>query len=167
VTSGADAWLVDDRWGKAYALTAQETTIGRGQPSVVIIRDPAVSRTHATIQRRGLTYVLTVIGTAGTSVNGEPVTGERELAEGDTIEIALTALRFTFAAPTGEMFVVSRDHPVQPEVEEAPTRATLHAMHPITLASRSYTRLRAYWHFALVLFLTIAVLALCASPGNP
>jgi pSer/pThr/pTyr-binding forkhead associated (FHA) protein len=163
VTSGADAWLVDDRWGKAYPLNEQETTIGRGQPSAVIIRDPAVSRIHARIRREGVHYLLSIAGTAGTSVNGEPVTDELTLAEGDTIEIALTALRFTFNAPTGEMFIVSRDHPVQPEIEEAPTRATLHAMHPITLASRSYTRMRAYWHFTLVLFLTIAVLALCAN----
>ena len=164
MTSGADAWLVDDRWGKAYPLTEEETSIGRGQPSTVIIRDPAVSRHHASVRRRGLEFILTVTGGTGASVNGEPVEGERALVEGDTIEIALTALRFTFNAPTGEMFVVSRDHPVQPEIEEAPTRATLHAMHPITLASRSYARLRGYWHLALVLFLTIAVLALCASP---
>ena len=163
MTSGADAWLVDDRWGKAYPLTEAETTIGRGQPSAVMIRDPAVSRLHARIRRDGVNYVLSVSGASGTSVNGEPVTGELTLHEGDTIEIALTALRFTFNAPTGEMFVVSRDHPVQPAFEEAPTRATLHAMHPITLATRSYTRMRAYWHFALVLFLTIAVLGLCAA----
>lgn len=163
MTSGADAWLVDDRWGKAYPLTDKETTIGRGQPSTVIIRDPAVSRTQARIRREGVNYVLSVVGSSGTSVNGEPVTGEVTLVEGDTIEIALTALRFTFNAPTGEMFIVSRDHPVQPALEEAPTRATLHGMHPVTLASRTYTRMRAYWHFTLVLLLTIAVLALCAA----
>lgn len=164
MTSGADAWLVDDRWGKAYPLNEPETTIGRGQPSAIIIRDPAVSRSHAVIRRVAASYVLTVLGGSGTSVNGQPVTAPHTLVEGDTVEIALTALRFTFSAPTGEMFVVSRDYPVQPEIEEAPTRATLHAMHPITLASRSYTRLRAYWHFVLVLLLTITVLALCAAP---
>ena len=163
MTSGADAWLVDDRWGKAYPLTEAETTIGRGKPSAIIIRDPAVSRSHAVVRRVGTSFVLSVSGASGTSVNGEPMTGDHTLAEGDTIEIALTALRFTFSAPTGEMFVVSRDHPVQPELEEAPTRATLHAMHPITLASRSYTRFRAYWHFILVVLLTLAVLALCAA----
>lgn len=163
MTSGADAWLVDDRWGKAYPLTEPETTIGRGQPSAVIIRDPAVSRVHARVRRDGVKYVLSVSGASGTSVNGEPVTGELTLSEGDTIEIALTALRFTFNAPTGEMFIVSRDHPVQRAFEEAPTRATLHAMHPITLATRSYTRMRGYWHFMLVVFLTIAVLGLCAA----
>lgn len=163
MTSGADAWLVDDRWGKAYPLTEQETTIGRGKPSTVIIRDPAVSRIHARVRRDGPHFVLSVAGAAGTSVNGEPLTGDLTLAEGDMIEIALTALRFTFHAPTGEMFVVSRDHPVQPEIEEAPTRATLHAMHPITLATRTYGRMRAYWHFTLVVLLTITALALCAA----
>lgn len=163
MTSGADAWLVDDRWGKAYPLTERETLIGRGQPSAVLIRDPAVSRIHARVNREGPAYVLSVTGASGASVNGQPVEGERTLTEGDTIEIALTALRFTFSAPTGEMFIVSRDHPVQPDLEEAPTRATLHGMHPITLASRSYTRMRGYWHFALVLLLTIAVLGLCAA----
>ena len=163
MTSGADAWLVDDRWGKAYPLTRPETSIGRGQPSTVIIRDPAVSRHHAVVKRAQSAYLLTVTGASGASVNGQPVEGEHTLEEGDTIEIALTALRFTFSAPTGEMFVRTRDHPVQPEFEEAPTRATLHAMHPITLASRSYTRIRAYWHFILVLLVTITVLALCAA----
>lgn len=163
MTSGADAWLIDDRWGKAYPLTEPETTIGRGQPSTILIRDPAVSRSHAVVRRTGGVYVLSVSGASGTSVNGQPLTRDHTLAEGDTIEIALTALRFTFNAPTGEMFIVSRDHPVQREFEEAPTRATLHGMHPVTLASRSYTRFRGHWHFVLVILLTITVLSLCAA----
>jgi hypothetical protein len=163
MTSGAEAWLVDDRWGKAYPL-AEDATIGRGAPSAVIIRDPAVSRNHAVVKRQGAAYVLQVSGASGAKVNGEQMTGERTLLEGDLIEIALTTLRFTMRAPTGEMFVVSRDHPIAQDFQEGPTRATLHAMHPITLYARSYTRLRAYWHFVLVLFLTMALLALCAAP---
>ena len=165
MTSGAEAWLVDDRWGKAYPLET-ETTIGRGSECAIILRDPAVSRRHALVQRRGMSYVLNVVGTAGTTLNGITVTGESPLQEGDVIDIALTSLRFTAQAPTGEMFVVSRDYPLPGTMREGPTRPTLHSMHPITLASRSYGRLRAYWHFALVLFLTIAVLALCADVGR-
>ena len=155
MTSGAEAWLVDDRWGKAYPLT-EDTTIGRGSANAIILRDPAVSRHHATVARRGLQYALTIASNAGTSINGAPATGEVVLQEGDLIEIALTSLRFTMRAPTGEMFIVSRDYPALGR--EGPTRPTLHAMHPITL----YSRARAYWHFALVAMLTIAVLALCA-----
>lgn len=160
MTSGAEAWLVDDRWGKAYPLDV-ETTIGRGAECAIILRDPAVSRRQASVQRRGMSYVLNVPGTSGTTLNGVTVTGESPLQEGDVIDIALTSLRFTTQAPTGEMFVVSRDYPLPGTLREGPTRPTLHAMHPITIASRSVGRLRAYWHFVLVLFLTIAVLALC------
>lgn len=155
MTSGAEAWLVDDRWGKAYPLP-EDTTIGRGSANAIILRDPAVSRHHATVKRRGMEYVLAVASNAGTGLNGAPVTGETVLQEGDVIEIALTNLRFTMRAPTGEMFVVSRDYPALGR--EGPTRPTLHSMHPITL----YSRARTYWHLALVAMLTIGVLALCA-----
>jgi hypothetical protein len=155
MTSGAEAWLVDDRWGKAYPLS-EDTTIGRGSANAVILRDPAVSRQHATVRRRGMQYVLEVATNAGTTLNGTPVTGETTLQEGDVIDIALTSLRFTQRAPTGEMFIVSRDYPALGR--EGPTRPTLHSMHPITL----YSRARGYWHLALALMLTIAILALCA-----
>ena len=39
MTSGAEAWLVDDRWGKAYPIT-EDTTIGRGSACAIILRDP-------------------------------------------------------------------------------------------------------------------------------
>jgi hypothetical protein len=159
MTSGAEAWLVDDRWGKAYPIS-EDTTIGRGSASAIILRDPAVSRHHATVRRRGVEYVLDVATDAGTSLNGAAVTGETVLQEGDVIDIALTSLRFTQRAPTGEMFIVSRDYPALGR--EGPTRPTLHAMHPITLVSRSVGRVRAYWHLLLVIMLTITVLALCA-----
>src|SRR6185503_6536939 len=84
MTSGADAWLVDDRWGKAYPLTA-DTTIGRGSSSAIILRDPAVSRHHATVKRRGIEYVLVVETNAGTNLNGVAATGETVLQEGDVI----------------------------------------------------------------------------------
>ena len=155
MTSGADAWLVDDRWGKAYPIS-EDTTIGRGSASNIILRDPAVSRHHATVRRRGLQYVLEVVTDAGTNLNGNAVTGETVLQEGDLIDIALTCLRFTQRAPTGEMFIVSRDYPALGR--EGPTRPTLHAMHPITL----YSRARSYWHIALALMLTIALVTLCA-----
>lgn len=156
MTSGAEAWLVDDRWGKAYPLV-EDTTIGRGSNCEIILRDPAVSRTHAVVNRRGVDYVLHAIGGSGTNVNGVGVSGETVLREGDVVEIALTSLRFTMRAPTGEMFVVSRDYPL-PADREGPTRATLHAMHPITL----YGRWRTYWHVFLALMLIIGVLAICA-----
>ena len=154
MTSGADAWLVDERWFKAYPLV-DETTIGRGSRCTIIVRDPAVSRVHATVKRTPSGYHLESRGASGTKVNGTSVTSSYVLQEGDIVDIAFTTLRFTTKAPTGEMFVVSRDYPTHIDRLEPPTRATLHAMHPITLMSRS----RPYWQRILVAVLILAMLA--------
>ena len=161
MTSGAEAWLVDDRWGKAYPLTP-ETTIGRGPQCAIILRDPAVSRMHAKVVRKGVAYVLQPAeGATGTKLNGDPISTDIPLREGDMIDIALTSLRYTTQAPTGEMFIVSRDYPIAPG-QEPPTRPTLHAMHPITIASRA--KAYRYWYLGAALLLVLAVLGLCAAP---
>lgn len=123
---GADAWLVDDRWSKAYALTG-EIHIGRGAGSSIILRDPVISRRHASVVKHLDGYMLQALGAAGTKVNGVDVETQCVLREGDVIEIAFTALRFTMMAPTGEMFVVARDTPTLIDRQEGPTRATLKA----------------------------------------
>lgn len=139
----AEAWLVDDRWSKAYALGG-ETHIGRGTDSAIILRDPVISRRHASVVKEGEVYCLKTFGTAGTRVNGVVVGASCVLKEGDLIEIAFTALRFTMMAPTGELFVVMRDTPTLIDrQQEGPTRATVAApvvgrgqwmQHPVTIA---------------------------------
>jgi pSer/pThr/pTyr-binding forkhead associated (FHA) protein len=153
MTSGADAWLVDERWFKAYPLE-DDTTIGRGSKCSIILRDPAVSRVHAHVRKTAAGYVVAPEGASGTKVNGMALSAETPLRDGDVIEIAFTHLRFTTKAPTGEMFVVSRDYPTSLDRLEPPTRDTLHAMHPITLMSRS----RLYWRRILVVVLVVAAL---------
>jgi pSer/pThr/pTyr-binding forkhead associated (FHA) protein len=152
MTSGADAWLVDERWFKAYPIVG-DTTIGRSAKCTIILRDPAVSRVHAEVVRRPSGYV--VIAHANTTLNGMAVEGETLLKEGDVIDIEVTSLRFTMSAPTGEMFLVSRDYPTPKDREEAPTRPTLHAMHPITIASR----VPVLWRRVLIVVLLVALLA--------
>ena len=158
MTSGAQAWLIDQRWAKAYPL-ADATTVGRGAECMVVLRDPAVSRRHAEITREGEAYVLRAMGSSGTLLNGVRVATDCVLQEGDLIEIAFTVLRFTKLAPTGEMFVVRRDAVYSRDRLEVPTRETLHGMHPITLISRW----RRYWHLLLGLLLVVLALALCAA----
>lgn len=123
----ARAWLVDERWEKAYELH-ESTTIGRGASSAIILRDPAVSRLHAEVYRTGNSFVLRALGSSGTSVNGMRMGSECELHEGDKIEIAFTTLRFTAKAPTSEMFVLDHDRPTEQDNQEGPTRATLRAV---------------------------------------
>jgi len=153
MTSGAEAWLVDERWFKAYPLVG-DTTIGRSAKCTIILRDPAVSRVHAEVRKQSNGYVVQPRGSAVTTLNETRVTSEMVLHEGDVIDIGVTTLRFTMSAPTGEMFLVSRDYAVPSDKAEAPTRPTLHAMHPITLVSR----IGVFWRRVLVAVLLLAML---------
>jgi hypothetical protein len=131
----ASAWLIDERWAKAYPL-GKDLTIGRGSENTIILRDPAVSRLHADVKNEGGNFVLHDHGSSGTKVNGVRVGAECELHEDDVIEIAFSKLRFTRKAPTTEMFVIPRDVPIAGDEQDVPTRMTLHALDPITLVSR-------------------------------
>jgi hypothetical protein len=155
-----EAWLVDDRWAKAYPLE-KVTTIGRGADSMIILRDPAVSRHHADLTKEDRGFVLRAQGASGARVNGAPVSHEWVMREGDVIEIAFTTLRFTLKAPTGEMFVLKRDTPTIQDSHDAPTRATLHALHPITLVARW----KRWWHFIAGLVLLILMLLILLALG--
>jgi pSer/pThr/pTyr-binding forkhead associated (FHA) protein len=121
------AWLVDQRWFKAYPLR-ETTTIGRGIESTIILREADVSRTHAKVKKVDDSYVLEVYGASGTKVNGAPISAATPLHEGDVVEIAFTSLQFTHHAPTTEMLVVPQDAPTLRSSQEGPTRATLHAV---------------------------------------
>ncbi len=160
MTSGADAWLVDERWFKAYPL-GERTTIGRSSESTIIMRDSAVSRMHAEVRRDGIAYVLHSRGSSGTKVNGAQVGDECALQEGDIIEIAFSRLRFTSHAPTGEMFVVRRDPRGSADALDLPTRATIRPERPMALIWRRW------WHLALLAALVLLVITICAgrTPG--
>lgn len=155
MTSGADAWLVDERWFKAYPIVG-DTTIGRSGKCTIILRDPAVSRVHAEVRKQSTGYLLLVRGSSPTSLNGTRVTTESLLHEGDVIDVGVNSLRFTMSAPTGEMFVVSRDYPVASDRAEVPTRPTLHALHPITLVSR----VSVFWRRVLIVLVILGMLLL-------
>lgn len=116
------AWLVDERWEKAYPID-RTLSIGRGAENAVILRDPDVSRLHATVSGEQDTYLLRSFGVAGTMINGCLADGETVLHEGDRIEIATSRLRFTCLEPDDEMIVLSRDNPVSLDRVPAATRA--------------------------------------------
>ncbi len=82
------------RTGSEYALTEQETSIGRGGENVVVIPDISVSRKHVVIAREADRFVLIDLGSGnGTRVNGKNV--ERHpLVSGDDIAMGDTVVRF-------------------------------------------------------------------------
>jgi hypothetical protein len=80
--------------GETFELTADVTTVGRGEGVDIPLEDPSVSRLHAELVRRGAYVYVTDLGlsTNGTRVNGRPV-GRRVLLEGDVISFGAARTR--------------------------------------------------------------------------
>lgn len=82
-------------------LTAQRTLIGRATESDVFLPDTMLSRRHAQIERREDGYYVIDLGsTNGTFVNGERLSHEHRLRDGDTISMGDCRLHFSETATT-------------------------------------------------------------------
>jgi pSer/pThr/pTyr-binding forkhead associated (FHA) protein len=78
-------------------------TLGRRQGNDIVLDwDEEVSRVHAALERVGPDWLIADDGLShnGTWVNGERVTGQRRLRDGDVIAVGTTAL--AFVAPDAE-----------------------------------------------------------------
>jgi pSer/pThr/pTyr-binding forkhead associated (FHA) protein len=93
-TTRATSYLVHEIERRAYPLSDEPFTIGRDASSGIIIREPAVSRSHAEVKRDGEDYVLNATGATGTKLNGSPVTAPQKLTDGDRIEIGTAEISF-------------------------------------------------------------------------
>jgi DNA-binding winged helix-turn-helix (wHTH) protein len=95
-------------------LPAGETVFGRDR-SVVWIDDPSVSRRHARIRVEGDRATVRDLGSKnGTLVNGEPVDGDRALADGDEVQIGRARMTFHVLTRTGSTQTASSLHPKRP-----------------------------------------------------
>lgn len=92
---GGSAYLVNQSERSAYPLSKKSVSIGRDMASHIIVRDPAVSRFHADVRAEAGQFVLYAQGSAGTRINGQPVTSPRLLVEGDEIAVGGQSFRFT------------------------------------------------------------------------
>lgn len=78
--------------GSRWPITTQGILFGREEGCDIVVSDRQVSRQHARIERRREGIFLQDLGSKnGTCRNGVAVTGEVELHDGDTIQIALAA----------------------------------------------------------------------------
>jgi hypothetical protein len=78
--------------GQTFTVDAPETTLGRRESNDIDVLDEGVSREHAAIRREGDTFYVRDLGSSGgTMVNGERLTGERELRDGDRLMLGFAA----------------------------------------------------------------------------
>jgi diguanylate cyclase (GGDEF)-like protein len=82
--------------GQRIDLDDSDVIIGRAETSRLFINSDLVSRHHATIARVAGRYVLKDQGsTNGTFINEQRITEPRALADGDTVKIGRTVLKYT------------------------------------------------------------------------
>jgi hypothetical protein len=83
--------------GREYPLPRANNVLGRDEHAdVALFRDMRVEKRHAAIRRDGPRFILENRDAAAgqTRVNGEPITGSRDLRDGDRIELGGVLLRF-------------------------------------------------------------------------
>jgi FHA domain len=94
-----EAWVRVEagfRPGREVILARPVITVGKAENAdIALFGDPEVERVHARLVRQGHDYVLRDAGSlSGTYVNGQRVSGERLLRNGDTIRLGRSQLRF-------------------------------------------------------------------------
>jgi phosphoserine phosphatase RsbU/P len=96
-----------------FRLAKPRITIGRSRESDIFLPDQWLSRQHAEIHERSGGFVLLDLGSKnGTLLNGERVSDERRLRDGDVISLGEHQL--TFAAAAAAAAAAAEDEP-EPE----------------------------------------------------
>jgi pSer/pThr/pTyr-binding forkhead associated (FHA) protein len=88
------SYLVYEFERRAYPLSTNRFTIGRDATSDIIVREPAVSRSHAEVTLENGDYMLRSVGATGTMLNGASLGESARLEDGDTIGVG--SMEFTF-----------------------------------------------------------------------
>jgi len=89
------AWLIDTANNRQYDLCQDTTRIGRGDDLDIVIKDPAISRSHASIREAYGHCTLSDIGAkSGILLNDRKLRGPQVLQNGDEITLGDTILRF-------------------------------------------------------------------------
>ena len=85
----------------AFELSGELVEVGRDEGLAVRIDEPLVSRRHARLERRGSTWVVRDLDSTNfTRVNGQRISREMELSDGD--ELCFARAVCTFHQPEAE-----------------------------------------------------------------
>lgn len=86
--------------GHVFTLNDGTLTFGRHPNAEIHLNDTQVSRKHAQIiTTGGVTKVVDLESTNGTFVNGDKLSGEHELVDGDEIQLGASNFRFSIQNP--------------------------------------------------------------------
>ena len=81
--------------GQMFELNQDEITIGRSDERTICLKDATVSTLHCKVTRRdGKIFIADAGSTNGTKVNGNPLTEEYELQNGDIVRIGAFELLY-------------------------------------------------------------------------
>jgi tetratricopeptide (TPR) repeat protein len=82
--------------GEEFPLEDEEYVVGRSTDNPICIQDTSVSRKHIALRRVGSGWTVSDLGSGnGTLVNGEQITDEMVLANGDIITMGDTEVTYT------------------------------------------------------------------------
>lgn len=102
------------------------STIGRSRRCEVVIPDPSISRNHALISVAGGRITLKDLESSnGTFINGERLTGESEIADGDLLGLGETEVRLRVESPEEDLGAYTVRIPL-------PGAASRQADHPLS-----------------------------------
>lgn len=108
-----------------FPLRLGETLLGRSPYCSIVLSDARCSREHAALRVTASGPTIQDLGSRnGTRVNGELLTGVRQLAAGDRIEIGSQLIELELAgqpAAQRHPLSVTHDCPGQSAEEETPT----------------------------------------------
>lgn len=94
--------------GQEFALEEDEYVVGRSKEASICIQDSSVSRNHIMLRRVGSGWTVSDLGSGnGTLVNGEQISDETVLANGDVITLGDTEVTFSDVANSTMMVAVT------------------------------------------------------------
>ena len=113
--------------GRMFELNQDEITIGRSDERTICLKDPTVSTLHCKVTRNGDKTVIADAGsTNGTKVNGNPLTSEYELQNGDIVRIGAFELLYDTEDKTMTMSIQKTQTGI--DINAASTTQTIKAV---------------------------------------
>ncbi|MDC0708805.1 FHA domain-containing protein [Stigmatella sp. ncwal1] len=110
--------------GEEFVLLEDEYVVGRSKEAAICIQDSSVSRNHILLRRVDSGWVVSDLGSGnGTLVNGEQITEEVSLANGDIVTLGDTEVTFADMA-NSTMMVPVAPSPSRPRPSAGPASAS-------------------------------------------